>query len=522
MLLASAQKLLARLGPPTPPTHGTGPEGARQNDGTLARWITLIDVLKHCAALPIERGPTWTKTTRGTTPLPRVTLQPHQVEAVAASMPEEATFRSGLHEIRCGGGKTFVGGELVRRAQPETCVVVTQHNVSVDQWVAHLEHVLGGGSGGGGGGGGGGVVTLETARGWKVHHPLPRVVVLTYHALTRAATQLAHHGGGDEHANAPWLLWMLHCQPFGLLVLDECHVAAADQFRAACRLRAGAVFGLSGSLVREDSHLGRLATLVGPVLYQHMNDAEQRVVYEVVRVPLDAEVLAQLQACENRRSVGAQALRALNPPKLAALARILPRHERVLLFCDSPLAATLLADHLGAPVLHGGVEDAERARLLRAFAASTPAVLVSTRVCDAAVDFPPGCVVVQLGHTSGSRQQEVQRCGRGAREDHARGPHAWRGEARRGEARRGETRVIHVVNRGTEEEGFVARRVAHMRTIAPTLQETTTDDDGPVDAVRDRACLRALTTVSLEAPAARRADPHAKWRRALAGRKRPR
>ena len=33
-------------------------------------------------------------------------------------------------------------------------------------------------------------------------------------------------------------LWLLHCKQFPALILDEVHLAAADHFQAACRLRA--------------------------------------------------------------------------------------------------------------------------------------------------------------------------------------------------------------------------------------------------------------------------------------------
>ena len=53
--------------------------------------------------------------------------------------------------------------------------------------------------------------------------------------------------------------------------------------------------------------------------------------------------------------------------------------------------------------------------------------------------------IIQLHTSSGSRQTEVQRCGRGSRGDVT------------------TTKVIHMVNDFTEEDAFVKRRLEHMR-----------------------------------------------------------
>ena len=95
--------------------------------------------------------------------------------------------------------------------------------------------------------------------------------------------------------------------------------------------------------------------------------------------------------------------------------------------------------------MDGNADDRQRDALLARFRDTPRAVLVATRVCDAAVDFPADCVVVQVHSASGSRQTEVQRAGRGTR------------------GRVEEARVVHLVNEDTEEMAFVERRVEHMR-----------------------------------------------------------
>lgn len=482
-LLPSAQRVRARLGAEAPP-RGTGPLSGSGD----ARWVTALDVLVHAQRAP-PSSRVWVKEGGG---VRARTLRDYQNEAVARACVVEkegtTTFRSGVFEIGCGLGKTWVGGELVRRTAAPA-VVVTQHATSVDQWVAHLVGVAGLRC----------VHTWSTAREhWTTRDPLPDALVLTYHALVRAAAALDAHadrmtrGGVEDEGSADagtLLVALLHCEAFGALVLDEAHLAVADHFRVACRLRARVVWGLSGSLVREDARLARLAACVGPPLFTHF--AARGVAYEVLRVPVEESLHETLAGCR-RRSATEHALRALNPRKVAALRAVLARErdQRVLVFCDSRRAAALLACAVGAlGPLDGGVEDAARTALLAAFAERACGVLVATRVCDAAIDFPDGCVVVQHHCASGSRQQEVQRCGRGAR------------GVSKG------ARVIHLVNEGTEEEAYVARRVAHVRA---TLEGVTVTEARVVADLDDAAC----------APAARLCEVRVSLRRQ--SRKRPR
>ena len=162
------------------------------------------------------------------------------------------------------------------------------------------------------------------------------------------------------------------------------------------------------------------------------------------------------------------------------------------MFCDSRPATDALVRHLVASSgrvvdgpLHGGIPEAERRAIVEAFAQRpTGGILVAARVCDAAVDFPDGCLVVQMHIASGSRQQETQRCGRGSREDST-GSH-----------------VIHLINAGTSEEAYVERRLAYMREMhGPNLTVTDGGGDDCATAVEvtdaHRAPMRSLTTVSL-------------------------
>ena len=56
---------------------------------------------------------------------------------------------------------------------------------------------------------------------------------------------------------------------WGLLLLDEVHVAPANTFRNVLRrVRAHAILGLTATLVREDDKIDDLNFLIGPKLYE--------------------------------------------------------------------------------------------------------------------------------------------------------------------------------------------------------------------------------------------------------------
>lgn len=446
-MLSSALHVSARLGGTSPPPLGTGPLGAPERK----RWITAYDVLAHhVLTQPWIRPSVWDLSKEQHLPLrpatpSTVVLRRYQRDAIHAAMPTPDSFRSGEIEIGCGLGKTFVGAELVRRSRTPA-VVVTQHSLSVAQWADHFRDHLGLRR----------VLTLQD--GWELRDPLPDVLVVTYQSLVRVSDDLFAHcerlaqpepGHATETRPTHPLLWMLHCERFGVLVLDEVHIGVADHFRVAGLLRASVVYGLSGSMIREDDRLARMERLVGPKLFRYHADREMR--YRVITVPLDERACHTIRKCKHRSALE-QSVRALNPAKMAILEELLAgwSDRKVLVFCDARRAAMILHRHLGASsLLHGGVSDEERQTIVHRFSTCAGgAVLVTTRVCDAAIDFPPGCVIVQLYCASGSRQQEVQRAGRGSRGDETSG-----------------STVVHLVNGETEEVEFVHRRVEHVAGV---------------------------------------------------------
>ena len=439
-MLSNAGAVLLRLGPSarTPP-KGTGPLGAM--DGL--RWITRDDVVawncetsvcqteRHTFASAINTRQ-YTSTAN--------TLYDYQVEAVLACNPEEGVFCSGVVNMECGTGKTWVASELIRRSNG-TCVVVAQHTVSVAQIVTHLTSTLG-------------IHAISLQEDEVTDFSAYDVVVTTYSRVVRLVSAVDEHRARiSEGSFSPsystsdrFLMYQL-CEPFGLLILDEVHTVVADKFLCVCRLRAHAVVGFSGSLVREDDRIVSLDAVIGPTLFSYGNMQRVHTIH-VHRAPAhDARVCAATS-----RTALHQTIRALNPPKVEALMRILAEYSetRVIVFSDTVQPTQVLHNTVlqGRSLVLNGQTSSREARneTIDTFSRSQPGslVLLCTKVCDVSIDFPVGCVIVQYHLTSGSRQQEVQRCGRGTR---------------------GSTGAIvyHIVNQGTDEERFSERRIEHLR-----------------------------------------------------------
>ena len=246
-----------------------------------------------------------------------------------------ATFQSGIIDMDCGTGKSFVGAELIRRSRAPA-MVVTQHifRRSMDGAFEDFGLVN--------------VMTLKDARKWKpLRDPFPdALVVATLHLLEHLVKWTKNEHRVDSKMWTPSSCgWPV--SSVWLLILDEVHVAAADHFGLACSLYSRAIIGLSGSLVREDDRLSLLEVNVGPVLYRHR--AQRFVTYTLVKVSIPDAVENVLSNCK-RREKDEHAIRTLNPRKLGALKTVVYdetlRNNRLVIFCDSAEAAPYLVNFL--------------------------------------------------------------------------------------------------------------------------------------------------------------------------------
>lgn len=448
-ICSAAEVVLQRIGGEHPP-RGTGPWGAPGG----SRWTSVADVLVWNAKSHTDVDATEWNTAddervrvRSFNP-EQIPLRDYQLEACdACTVDYDNTFKSGCVVMGCGDGKSRVAAELIRRSRAPS-VVLAPHSVSVEQWVDLIRTFVTSN-----------VTSLGTARSeWKYNMPLPDVVVTTYHSLVRVTKTMMEHRQALMQPNQSMqsseenigdrLIMMLMCERFGVLVMDEVHMAVADHFISAGCLRCSVVYGLSGSLIREDERIGRLMSSVGPTLYTHFTRRSMTIT--VVTVPMSTEHQQRLEKLHSR-SKWEQTFRALNPHKLYALDEILGAHSgsRIIVFCDVMRAAEIIhATHPNSLLMTGRDRAGARDDTLSNFSANPSGVLICTRICDASINFPPGCVIVQHHLSNASRQQEVQRCGRGTRD-----------------ISNTMAYMYHIANGCNDEITYVNRRIQHLHTF---------------------------------------------------------
>jgi DNA excision repair protein ERCC-3 len=86
------------------------------------------------------------------------------------------------------------------------------------------------------------------------------VIVTTY-------SMICH--GGKRSVTGELLIKAISSREWGLMILDEVHVAPADMFQKVVdMINAHCKLGLTATLVREDNKIQDLPTLVGPKLYE--------------------------------------------------------------------------------------------------------------------------------------------------------------------------------------------------------------------------------------------------------------
>lgn len=323
----------------------------------------------------------------------------------------EGRARSGVFVLPCGAGKTLTGIVAICTMR-RSAMVLCNNNVAVEQWKRQLElfcefdpRER--------------VVCRFTAR-FKEAPPGPDracVVLSTYSMM--ATTKVRRSEASSEALDS------IFRREWGLIVLDEVHVAPAKLFRRVLgRVKAHCKLGLTATLVREDGLIHDLSFLIGPKLYEAdwMDLTEHgflaRVMCQEVRCPMTGEFMAEYLASG---AIGDRHLQhlvvALNPIKVAACEYLVHHHEalgdKILVFCDNVLAVEKISGFLKRPALHGATAESRRMELLSRFQNSPSAnTLVVSKVADMALDLPEANVIVQVSSHFGSRRQEAQRFGR--------------------------------------------------------------------------------------------------------------
>lgn len=338
-----------------------------------------------------------------------VKTRPYQDKALS-KMFGSSRARSGVIVLPCGAGKTLTGISAACTIHKST-LVLCNNTEACKQWISQFLFFT----------------TLardriiEFTAGKEVVFPEDGsavVLATTYSMLVRKDQ--------DRAATSKKSIDQLRSREWGLVILDEVHVAPADNFRKALfTIKAHCKLGLTATLVREDGQIGDLNFLLGPKLYEaDWMDLTQagylaRVQCAEVWCPMSSVFMNRFLREESQNMK--KLLYVMNPNKFHACQFLIEKHEargdKILIFSDSIASVELYAKSLKRYMMYGETTTEERQDLLRKFKlppGSHGAIqtLVMSSVGDVAIDLPEASVIIQISSPTSSRRQEAQRLGR--------------------------------------------------------------------------------------------------------------
>nr|ANM86246.1 DNA repair helicase XPB1 [Stygiella incarcerata] len=356
--------------------------------------------------------------------LKKINRREYQTTALSKMLSNDRA-RSGIIVLPCGAGKTLVG-IMAACTLKKACIVLCTSSVSVHQWkdefrkwsTAEYDDVV--------------CFTNESK--FPLDEERGQVLITTY--------QMFSHGG-RRSIEGEQLMHDIKKRDWGLLILDEVHVAPANTFsKAIGSIPVRCKLGLTATLVREDEKISDLSFMIGPKLYEaNWMDLQDggflaRVLCQEIWCPMPAEFYrayleSELQDAERAGDVPTQkrkkfqkALCACNPTKMRIceyLLRDRHKNDSVLIFSDDLFVVRTYGSTLKIPFIHGEVGDEERKQFLDQFRKGELKSMSISKVGDTSIDLPDANVIIQVSSHYGSRRQEAQRLGRILRPKRSRG-----------------------------------------------------------------------------------------------------
>ena len=181
--------------------------------------------------------------------------------------------RSGIIVLPCGSGKTLVGIVAACTVKRST-LVLCNSSVSVEQWYqqfqmwAQIDRSR---------------ITKFTAGSKESLHKEACVLISTYNMIGYT---------GHRSVEARIVMADVSDREWGLVILDEVHVAPADTFLTCMttRTRSRCKLGLTATLVREDGKIDVLNAQIGPKLFEaNWFDLQERGYIAKVRAATNSE-----------------------------------------------------------------------------------------------------------------------------------------------------------------------------------------------------------------------------------------
>jgi len=337
--------------------------------------------------------------------------------------------RSGVIVLPCGAGKTLTGIAAAARLRKSTVVLCT-NAVSVRQWKEEFLHWTG----------------LDESRVVTFTADLSKDATSMALSLDMIASgcvlistydMVAHKGPRAVQGQA--MMDVMVQQDWGLLLLDEVHMAPAATFRLVLStIQSHVKLGLTATLVREDDLITDLHFLIGPKLYEAnwMDLTNQGYLAKVKCVEVQCPMVPCFQEAYNNcskkntlmpsssSSKGKTSMRlqqllyVMNPEKIRAVEFLVRYHEqlghKIILFSDLVEPLQTYAKILQRPMIYGDTVEMERQAVLQTFRQDKSGVqtICLSKVGDMSLNIPNANVIIQVSSHFGARMQEAQRMGR--------------------------------------------------------------------------------------------------------------
>ena len=335
-------------------------------------------------------------------------LRKWQQEAIRAW--EEHAHR-GIVGAVTGGGKTVFALACIRQVKPETTLIIVPTLALLDQWRDEVAEFF----------------DLE---------PEETNVISGRKKIVRGTVNIGVLNTVSKlKPNWP--------ERGAMLVIDECHKAASDNFGAVLDLPAAFRLGLSATPERpyDEGLKERLIPALGDVIFQYSYKEALRdgviVPFTLQNVVFDLEEERQVSYNRISRMIvqainehGAESPEAvslfmrrarilnLSPARVEIALKLVAAHrgERVLIFHEDVEACTVIHEVLSAMgirarLYHAALDARTRAQALADFRKGIAHVLVTCRALDEGFNVPETQVGIIAASTA-TRRQRIQRLGR--------------------------------------------------------------------------------------------------------------
>jgi DNA excision repair protein ERCC-3 len=326
----------------------------------------------------------------------------HYQEKSLSKMFGNGRAKSGLIVLPCGAGKTLVGITAACTIKKGVIILCTS-SMSVHQWRSEFlkwsninpNDIA--------------VFTSDN----KGKFTGNTGIIVTSYSMVAQSTKRSY--------DSQKMMDFITGREWGLMILDEVHVAPANVFRkVTSTIKTHSKLGLTATLLREDDKISDLNFLIGPKLYEAnwMELAEQghiaRVQCAEVWCPMTTEFYSEYLKQPSKKK---PLMWTMNPRKFQAAQFLIDYHEKrgdkIIVFADNIFALKTYATKLNKAFIYGDTGNAERMRILENFQHNDKInTLFLSKIGDTSLDLPEATCLIQISSHYGSRRQEAQRLGR--------------------------------------------------------------------------------------------------------------